>query len=168
MKKIKNQAGFTLVELAVIVVLIALVGIGFGLIFNRKAKLYEDRDTAATAAAGAENALEILSNLPNSRLPSGGTFRLEADNKISITGSCETTSCDWLVIPGNRTDSLVKGMTYQTAIPEGKTVLLRRWLIEDVNAELGLKRITVVVAADANSELPISIFTAVRGKSNSE
>ena len=166
MVKKDKQKGFSYIELIVVVVLISLVALGFSVIYNKKAKLREDKDVAATAMAAAENALENLSNLSDEELQPGGTFSVvnEKENKIEITGKCNTTNCDWLVIPGDASNSPAKGMLFTKEKPEGKTVLLRRWLIEDVSAELGLKKITVAVLTDYDASQPIRIYSTVRGK----
>lgn len=166
MKTNKSPRGFTLIELLICVVILALIGIGFVAVFSQRAKNEEEKSLAAAAAAGAETALEVLSGLPKEQLVGGGSFTLGNDRTISITGACSPQNCDWLVIPGTNTDSIAKGFPYAPGAepPFAKTVLLRRWLIEDVDVNFGLKRITVVVASDASSVAPLAIEKAVVGK----
>lgn len=164
MKNKHKQKGFSFIELLVVVILLALVATSFALIFNRKAKLYDDRDTAAAASAAAENAIENLRNLSRSELPVGGSFTVAGDNEIILNESCNPSTCDWLVIPDGNVESPAKGRTYQDEIPEGQTVLLRRWLVEDIPGDLGLRRITVAVLTNQNSTKPISIIQTVKGE----
>ena len=162
----KKDCGFTLIELLIVVIILSLVGLGFVALFNQRAKSQEEKNQAAAAFAGAESALEVLSSLSNETLAVGGSFSLAADRKINITGACSPQTCDWLVIPTPNTDSIAKGYPYVSGqVPEyAKTVLLRRWLVEDVDANLGLKRVTVAVVVDEQNNAPLAIEQTVVGK----
>lgn len=167
MKMNESSRGFTLIELLICVVLMAIMGVALVAVFNQRAKNEEEKALAAAAAAGAENALEVLSGLPKEQLVAGGSFTSGDDRTINITSECSSQTCDWLVIPGGESDaSPAKGFPFtpEKDPPEGKTVLLRRWMIEDVDANLGLKRITVVVASDIQNTAPLAIEKGVVGK----
>lgn len=166
MKRNKEARGFTLIELLICVVILALIGVGFVAVFSRRAMSEEEKNRAAAAAAGAETALEVLSGLPKELLAGGGSFTVGDDRTINIRSACSPQNCDWLVIPGTNTDSIAKGFPFAPGAepPFAKTVLLRRWLIEDVDANFGLKRITVVVAPDESSVAPLAVEKAVVGK----
>lgn len=166
MKINENVRGFSLIELLVIVVILSLIGLGFVALFNQRGKSQEEKREAAAAEAGAESAVEVLSNLPYDQLTVGGSFTLGADRSITITGACSPETCDWLIIPSPNTDSIARGFPYEVEVapPSAKTVLLRRWLIEDVDVSLDLKRITVVVASDEENTTPLAIEQLIVGK----
>lgn len=166
MTKTQNKRGFTLIELLLIVVILSLVGLGFVAIIKGRALSQEEKALSAAAEAGAEGAVEVLGGLPYDQLPDGGSFTLGDDRTINLTGSCLPQTCDWLIIPSPNTDSLARGFPYETAVepPAAKTVLLRRWLVEDVDSSLGLKRITVVVLVDRESTKPLAIERTIVGK----
>lgn len=164
MKNLKAEKGFTLIELLIVAVLLVLIGGGIGLMFMQRSKAIEDNELAGKANAAAENAMEVLSNLPKADLQNGGTFLLAGDNEIKIQNKCTTLVCDWLVIPSYSSESPAKGLPYQEQMPDGKTVFFRRWLIEDVDAGLGLKKITVAVLVSSESEQPLAIYSTVVAK----
>ena len=165
MKK-NTEKGFSLIELLIVVVLLAVVGVFVLSAFSGKARKSEDDARAEAALIGASSALEALSQLDESQLTSGGTFTLGRDRTIDITGECTTETCDWLLLPSPNNDSKAKGYPYEPGVnpPLGKTVLLRRWRVEDVDVSLGLKEITVVVLVDMQSNAPISIKKTRIGK----
>lgn len=164
-KNENSQSGFTLIEILIIAIIIVIVGSAISVLFLKIGKSHEDTALLTTANAAAENGLEALSNLPREQLTSGGSFSIEDDNQIQIRSVCSTSNCDWLVIPSQGTDSPAKGTIYQETAPEGKTVLLRRWLIEDIDAGLGLKKITMVITVDEQSTQPVAILSTTVGKS---
>jgi prepilin-type N-terminal cleavage/methylation domain-containing protein len=159
MNKNKNNAGFSLIELLIVVVLIAFIGLILVGVFNSKSRKNEDSARAEAASVGASGALEALSQLSSSQLENGGSFTVRDDRTIEITGDCAPQTCDWLVLPSSNDDSLAKGYPYDAGAnpPLAKTVLLRRWRVDDVDPSLGLKEITVVVLPDKDSTQPLSI-----------
>lgn len=159
--QIKNtENGFSLIELLIVVVLISIVAVFVLSAFNGRARKTEDQSRAESALIGASSALEALSQLDESQLTSGGSFVLGPDRTIQLSrDQCTRETCDWLILPSPNNDSKAKGYPYDPGVnpPLGKTVLLRRWRIDDVDVNLGLKEITVAVLTDIESRTPISI-----------
>jgi prepilin-type N-terminal cleavage/methylation domain-containing protein len=158
MKKTAEK-GFSLIELLIVVVLISVIGLIVLGAFSGKARKSEDDERAKTAMVGASSALEALSQVDESALGDGGSFALGPDRTIEIIGECTPQTCDWLALPSPNNDSIAKGYPYEPGVnpPATKTVLLRRWRIDDVDVNLGLKEITVAVLTDIESKSPISI-----------
>lgn len=162
-----KQHGFSLVELMIVVVLIVIIGLGFVAVFRSKMQKADDERRAEAASVGASSALEALSSLDETQIQNGGSFRLAADRTIEITGECSPQTCDWLVLPSPNNDSIAKGYPYEQGVNppiSSNTVLLRRWLVTDVDAGLGLKEITVAVLTNLESTTPLSIKTTRVGK----
>lgn len=155
-----TTAGFTLVEVLIVVVLLVLIAGSLGLIFLGRAKNAEESNLARIAQTGADNALEALSNLPREKLPAGGSFEMRGDTEIEITDGCSADICDWLTVPLNDRDSPAKGVYYRSDTPPEnfKSVLLRRWRVDDLDTALGLKRITVVVSSPDNPQNPLAMY----------
>lgn len=163
--KSNEENGFSLIELLIVVVLISVIGLVVLGAFSGKARKSEDDARADAAMTGASSALEALSQLDESELGDGGSFRLGPDRTIE-TDQCTLQTCDWLVLPSPNNDSKAKGYPYESGVnpPRTKIVLLRRWRVDDIDTNLGLKEITVVVLTDIESKSPISIKKTRIGK----
>ncbi len=88
MKMLRNQAGFTLIELVIIIVVLGILAavatIQFGTIIQ------DSKDAAVQGAAGSYNAQLSLAVNTLKTLPTGGalgTFKTEVFDKTTVSGS---------------------------------------------------------------------------------
>lgn len=165
--KIKNNQasrGFTLLEALIAVFIVTIIGIAALSLLNVRAVGVLDNKDSQEAETRAEEALSGLVAIAQD-LEVGGTFQVVADSKIRISGECTDQTCDYVLIPAvpdyQRT-SPAKGYPFTSPIPDGSQVLfLRRWSIEDTNSDYGLRKITVAVMKNAESDQPMLLEDTV-------
>lgn len=159
--------GFSLVEVLLAIVVFGVVGYALANFMLSRATVAERLETAKGASDRLENALHILTVIPYNDLPLGGSFARVDDATIQPL-PCTAQTCDFILDPetSGSTDSLVRGTVWQSGYvaPSGVNVAyVRRWLIEEVDAELKLRRITVAVLADEQSANPLSMVSTIVG-----
>ena len=125
--------------------------------------LYEQA-VSQDARESAESALSALSAVSGS-LTVGGTFDLQSDNKIALTGNCTAAFCDYVFAPDApdaQKTSFARGVPFGTSVPAGSSVkFLRRWKVEEENTNYKLRKITVVVAAGIEDIRPSVAYKTI-------
>ena len=163
----KNQTGFSLIELLLVIVVFGIVAYALtGFMFSRMNAAERLADSKG-ASDTMENALNVLTAIPFRDLRVGGSFTPVDEGTIQPS-VCTPQTCDFVLDPeGGAADSMAGGVAWQTnpVLPAGARVAyLRRWLIEDVDRDLRLRRITVAVLADDQSTHPLSMIDTVVGE----
>lgn len=159
-----RERGFALMETLIGLVMFAIVlTIGLQMLLVRAASI-EQTARQRLAEESSESALEALARRSATELPAtAGTFTLNADNTITVTGVCGVSNCDMVLDP--EPDILTKTsvasgypMTAGGNSPPGETLqFIRRWRVDTVDAALGLRQITVVVLRDTTSTQPLAV-----------
>lgn len=162
----KNEAGSALVELVFCAVIIAIAVMFIGSYLVRFSVSSEISETGERARAFSDDALNALTSLPASQLPTESSFNLNG-NALEITAPCSVNTCDYITLApvyglnlGSR-DSIARGKLYDSSpLPDA---FLRRWKVENVDNDLKLKKITVVILRDETSTTPLRIESTIQG-----
>jgi prepilin-type N-terminal cleavage/methylation domain-containing protein len=169
MKQVKikrSERGFSLIEVLFAVVVFTLVAYALtAMLFSRT--LVTERLMASKAAVdSADNALNALTSQPYASLSVGGSFTVIDEGSIGLQ-SCTEQTCDFIIEPVTAPEeSPARGVKWQSGYtpPDGaRIVYLRRFRIEDVDAELGLRRLTVAVLTDENADKPLIMQSTIVG-----
>ena len=113
--------------------------------------------TVQEAQTRAEEALSALTAI-GPDLPIGGSFGVLDDNKLKIS-ACSDQTCDFVLLPDvpeNQRLSFAKGFPYSSALPDGsQKFFLRRWRVDEVDGNYNLRKITVAILKDENTNEPV-------------
>lgn len=162
-----NEKGFSLIELLIAIVIFMFVCYALTvMIFSRS--IVADRIAASRSASDeAENALTALAAIPYSNLQLGGSFSVVDEGRITNTG-CTAQTCDSIYepTPPGQMTSPAKGVPYGTSLDANLYTrkFVRRWKVEQFDAELRLKRVTVAVLDDEDSSAPLVMQSTIVGE----
>lgn len=160
----RGESGAALIEAIIGLYLITIIITGslthLWLVY-RSHELGERQRKAEEWVEAGMNALESRSQ---AEVPaSGGTFSVNADGSITLTGACDDSTCDLVVEPSpalTARTSPAAGLPWsqRDALPAGALrTFVRRWRVDNVDAARGLRRITVSVLVDEQATQPLSM-----------
>ncbi|HLM60728.1 MAG TPA: type II secretion system protein [Pyrinomonadaceae bacterium] len=164
----KNHRGFSLIEALLAIVVFGFVAYALVAFMSSRVKLAERLETSKAASDTLENALNKLSAIPYKDLAVGSGFT-KVDDATILLQPCTTQTCDYVLDPpsGAATSSIAGGYSWQSGVvqpAETRFFFVRRWRIEDVSAELKLRRITVAVLTDEQSTEPLAMIETIVGE----
>lgn len=150
-----KQSGFSLMEVLVAIFVALLIGIIAVSLLSARAASVHDNATVQEAETRAEEAISALSAIAN-ELPIGGSFENAGDNEINPL-ACSAQTCDFVLLSDTLPrSSSAKGVPYSTELPQGtEKMFLRRWRVDEVDADYKLRKISVAIVKDENDEMPV-------------
>ncbi|MCY7375276.1 MAG: hypothetical protein LH472_04810 [Pyrinomonadaceae bacterium] len=163
MKNSKNQTGSALIE----VLLASVIGIAISLaamyVLKGAIVATEDNRAAEESKNTAEDALSSLSAVAPD-LSVGGSFTAISDNVLTLA-PCTALTCDYVLFPdvdSSLKTSLAKGYPFGSPIPTGSNIAyLRRWRVEDTDADYNLRQIRVAMVKNETDTKPVFIMETV-------
>lgn len=119
------------------------------------------------AETAAEEALSVLSANVRDLQDVAGFTDMTGKEHVLTLAQCSAQTCDQVLLPdaeaGDK-NSPAGGYAYGMGAPPGKkAVLLRRWRIRTVNADYGLREITVAILSSETDTKPLIAITTVVG-----
>ena len=170
----KNQQGFTLIELVITIIIFSLTAYALASMMLDRSKYAESVTISKGASDAAENALKAFSAASFEDVPLGGSFAPGDDGAIT-PGSCTAQTCDYVLEADAPDGGTSSGAAAQESSPAGGTVwqpnytppagtrvaYLRRWRTEDFNAALHLRRLTVAVLTDEAAVKPLVLINTI-------
>lgn len=164
-KSANQNQGFSLVEVLIAIFVAVFIGVAAVSLLNARAVGITEKADTKEAETRAEEALSALSAVAPD-LAVGGAFEVVSENTIRLN-TCSDTTCDLIVFPDltdSQRTSLAKGYPYGSTIPTtSQMTFIRRWRVEDVDSNYGLKKITVAILKSATDTSPIVIEETVVG-----
>ena len=167
-KRVKSEnqeKGFSLVEVLIAVFVATLIGIGAVALLNARAVGINDKAETKEGETRAEEALSALTAVAPD-LNAGGSFQVVSESAISLS-ACTLETCDYVVYPDateSQRTSLAKGFPYGSTIPStSQMTFIRRWRVDEVDSNYGLRKITVAILKSETDTNPIVLEETVVG-----
>ena len=162
----RSEAGIGLVEAMIGLLVFTILMLAAGQLMRVHVETLLMGERQRKAGKQAESGLNNLVSKKRSELADGGAFAVDqsgipirnADNTVTL--NCSITYCDQIIaVPqasGTGTDLVTIG--WGATPPDGSlTIYTRAWTVRTLDGAKGLRRATIAVFADSNSE-PLTVL----------